>query len=235
MPPATPSGGVALSGLIPYRRVLIAAFGISGRHGLPPGGFFHGSVGLIPSSTPAPARAGSFTAAGGVEGYASLFGVEDQSRDVVMPGAFRAALRDRGAHQIRMLFQHDPSQPIGAWDDIREDARGLFVRGHIIEAAGRARDILALIRGGALDGLSIGFRARRAARDARTGQRRLYDIDLWEISIVTFPMLPGARVTAIKTCATAAFPLPGLGWRPPLPTGGATRGGVRGPFCPITS
>lgn len=148
----------------------------------------------------------ALTPANAFSGYASLFGVEDQGRDIVMPGAFRASLAQRGAANIRMLFQHDPAQPIGTWDEIREDARGLFVRGHFIEDAPNAREILALLRGGAVDGLSIGFRARRAQRDARTGQRRLYDIDLWEISVVTFPMLPGARVNAVKS-ATAAFPL----------------------------
>jgi HK97 family phage prohead protease len=143
-------------------------------------------------------------ARGAFEGYASLFGVEDQGRDVVMPGAFRASLDRRGTHDIRMLFQHDPAQPIGLWDDISEDARGLHVRGHLIEDVARARELLALMRAGALDGLSIGFRARRATRDARTGQRRLHEIDLWEISIVTFPMLPGARVNGVKGGATAA-------------------------------
>ena len=143
-------------------------------------------------------------AKGAFEGYASLFGVEDQSRDVVMPGAFRASLDRRGTHDIRMLFQHDPAQPIGLWDDIREDARGLHVRGRLIEEVARAAELLALMRAGALDGLSIGFRARRATRDARTGQRRLHEIDLWEISIVTFPMLPGARVNGVKTGAAAA-------------------------------
>lgn len=138
------------------------------------------------------------------EGYASLFGVEDQGRDVVMPGAFRASLDRRGAGDIRMLFQHDPAQPVGVWDDIREDARGLHVRGHLIEDVARAAELLALMRAGALDGLSIGFRARRATRDARTGRRLLHEIDLWEISIVTFPMLPGARVNGVKSGATAA-------------------------------
>ncbi len=140
-------------------------------------------------------------AKGAFEGYASLFGVEDQGRDVVMPGAFRASLDRRGTDDIRMLFQHDPAQPVGVWDDIREDARGLHVRGHLIEEVARAAEILALMRAGALDGLSIGFRARRATRDARTGQRRLHEIDLWEISIVTFPMLPGARVNGVKSGA----------------------------------
>ena len=136
---------------------------------------------------------------GAFEGYASLFGVEDQGRDVVLPGAFRASLARRGAHDIRMLFQHDPAQPVGIWDDIREDARGLHVRGRLIEEVARAAELMALMRAGALDGLSIGFRARKATRDARTGQRRLEEIDLWEISIVTFPMLPGARVDGVKS------------------------------------
>jgi len=143
-------------------------------------------------------------AKGAFEGYASLFGVEDQGRDVVMPGAFRASLDRRAAGEVRMLFQHDPAQPIGLWDDIREDARGFHVRGHLIEDVARAAELLALMRAGALDGLSIGFRARRATCDARTGQRRLHEIDLWEISIVTFPMLPGARVNGVKAGATAA-------------------------------
>lgn len=147
------------------------------------------------------------SAQGGVEGYASLFGVEDQGRDVVIPGAFRASLARRPAHAVRLLFQHDPAEPIGVWDEIREDARGLYVRGRLVEEVGRAREVLALIRAGALDGLSIGFHARKASRDARTGQRRLHEIDLWEISIVTFPMLPGARVNAMQTCATAACSL----------------------------
>jgi HK97 family phage prohead protease len=149
-------------------------------------------------------RAAQITPAGFVEGYASLFGVEDQGRDVVMAGAFRASLGRRPAAGVRLLFQHDPAEPIGVWDEIREDARGLYVRGHLIEEVVRAREVLALIRAGALDGLSIGFHTRRAVRDARTGQRRLYEIDLMEISIVTFPMLPGARVNAMKAGATAA-------------------------------
>jgi uncharacterized protein len=154
---------------------------------------------------------------GGVEGYASLFGVEDQGRDIVMPGAFRASLVRRPASDVRLLFQHDPAQPIGVWDEIGEDARGLYVRGRLIEEVARAREVLALVREGALDGLSIGFHARKASRDARTGQRRLYEIDLWEISIVTFPMLPGARVAAIKTGATASMSPPGR-MRSPFPS-----------------
>jgi hypothetical protein len=100
-----------------------------------------------------------------------------------------------------MLFQHDPAQPIGVWERITEDARGLHVRGRLIENVARAREILALLRCGAIDGLSIGFNTRKAVRDARTGQRRIYEIDLWEISIVTFPMLPSAKISAVKRAA----------------------------------
>lgn len=146
------------------------------------------------------------TAAGSFEGYASLFGAEDQGRDVVMRGAFRASLARAGAASVRMLFQHDPAQPIGVWEAIREDARGLYVRGRLTLDVARAGEILALMREGALDGLSIGFRTRKAVRDARSGLRRLYEIDLWEISIVTFPMLPDARISAVKAAYPSARP-----------------------------
>jgi len=135
---------------------------------------------------------------GRVEGYASLFGVPDYSGDVVIPGAFAASLRRRGPGDIRFLFQHDPAQPIGVWDEIREDKRGLYVCGRLIGGVMRAREIAALLRAGGLDGLSIGFRTVRADRDPRLRTRRVHEIDLWEISVVTFPMLPGAKVSRIK-------------------------------------
>lgn len=100
-----------------------------------------------------------------------------------------------------MLFQHDPAQPIGIWERLAEDSRGLHVRGRLIGEVARAREVLALLRSGAIDGLSIGFNTRKAVRDARTGQRRIYEIDLWEISIVTFPMLPSAKVSAVEYAA----------------------------------
>ena len=132
------------------------------------------------------------------EGYASLFDRQDLGRDVVAPGAFRDSLAKRGAAGIRMLFQHDPNQPIGAWSRLYEDARGLYARGRLTTEVARAREVLALMRAGAIDGLSIGFRAVKGARNARTGVRRLEQVDLWEISIVTFPMLPEARVASVK-------------------------------------
>ncbi len=131
-------------------------------------------------------------------GYASLFGRADLGRDMVMPGAFRASLAKRGAGGVKMLFQHDPNAPIGVWLDIREDGEGLLVKGRLTTDVARAREVLALMRAGALDGLSIGYRTVRGRTDAKTGVRHLHEVDLWEISVVTFPMLPEARVTGVK-------------------------------------
>jgi HK97 family phage prohead protease len=133
-----------------------------------------------------------------IEGYASLFGRVDQGRDMVMPGAFRESLRLRGARGVRMLFQHDAGQPIGVWDEIAEDARGLYAKGRLLTDVPKARDVLALIRAGAIDGLSIGFRTVSGRTDARTGVRRLDRVDLWEVSVVTFPMLGEARIASVK-------------------------------------
>ena len=135
---------------------------------------------------------------GSFAGYASLFGKVDLGKDAVERGAFANSLRTRGAAGIRMLFQHDPNEPIGRWTEIREDARGLFVRGRLASDVRRAREVLSLMRGGAFDGLSIGFRAVKARRDPATGVRRILEADLWEISVVTFPMLPEARIEAVK-------------------------------------
>ena len=141
----------------------------------------------------------SVDAEGTFEGYASLFNVEDLSRDVIAPGAFRDSIAKRGAGGIKLLFQHDPAEPIGVWLDVAEDARGLIVKGRLTLEVGRAREVLSLMKAGALEGLSIGFRTEKGVRDARSGVRTLKKIDLWEISVVTFPMQPGARVNAVKS------------------------------------
>jgi HK97 family phage prohead protease len=99
---------------------------------------------------------------------------------------------------VKLLFQHDPNEPIGVWLELTEDTRGLFARGRLMPEVSRAREVLSLMRAGALDGLSIGFRTVKGRTDAKTGVRRLDQIDLWEISVVTFPMLPEARVSAVK-------------------------------------
>ncbi|HXC56100.1 MAG TPA: HK97 family phage prohead protease [Rhizomicrobium sp.] len=131
------------------------------------------------------------------EGYASLFHVADGAGDIVAPGAFTRSLKKRPPARVRMLYQHFAHEPIGVWEEIREDSRGLVVRGRLAEGVERAAEVGALIAQGALDGLSIGFRAVQARRDARSGVRTLLEIDLWEISVVTFPLLAGSEVTGI--------------------------------------
>lgn len=132
-----------------------------------------------------------------VQGYASLFGVRDQGGDVVQKGAYAASLKALGAsgRRVKMLWQHDPAQPIGVWEDVREDATGLWVKGRILADVARGREAAALLAAGAIDGLSIGYRTLRAERDGK-GQRLLAELELWEVSLVTFPMLPEARVAA---------------------------------------
>ena len=138
-------------------------------------------------------------------GYASLFDVADAAGDVVLPGAFAASLRERGPEGVRMLFQHDPAEVVGTWIELSETPRGLLVRGRLNGRVQRGRELAALIEARALDGLSIGFRTVFARRDRATGLRRLHRIDLWEVSLVTFPMLKGARISALKARAEAFF------------------------------
>lgn len=152
-----------------------------------------------PSLRYLPFDSAGIAADGAFAGYASLFDVPDLTNDVIAPGAFAETLARRGARNIKLLFQHDAAQPIGVWKSLREDSRGLHAEGQLTLDNTKARDILALLRSGAIDGLSIGFRAVDATRVGKSGPRRLTRIDLWEISVVTFPMLPGARVTSVKT------------------------------------
>ena len=126
-----------------------------------------------------------------IEGYASLFGSVDQGGDVVQPGAYTASLS--AGRKVKMLWQHDPAEPIGIWDEVREDAKGLYVKGRLLEDVARAREAAALTKAGAIDGLSIGYRTVKASKDDR-GRRLLNEVELWEVSLVTFPMLPEARV-----------------------------------------
>ena len=126
-----------------------------------------------------------------IEGYASLFDAVDQGNDVVARGAYAASLAKRSG--VKMLWQHDPAQPIGIWDEIHEDDRGLWVKGRILTDVEKGREAAALIAAGAIDGLSIGYRTVKSTK-INHGQRLLTEVELWEVSLVTFPMLPEARV-----------------------------------------
>lgn len=141
---------------------------------------------------------GQLTAEGAtIAGYASVFGLRDRGGDIVAPGAYAASLarmKAAGA-RVRMLWQHDPAQPIGVWDEVREDGHGLWVKGRLLSEVARGREAAALLAAGAVEGLSIGYRTLRAEKDAGGG-RVLREIELWEVSLVTFPMLPQARIAA---------------------------------------
>lgn len=130
-----------------------------------------------------------------IEGYASIFNAADRNGDMIAPGAFRRAIAGAKAKGVRMLYQHAPQAPVGRWRNFEEDGRGLWVEGEIILSSPSARDVYELLAGGAIDGLSIGFQTVRAEKSGRG--RRILEADLWEVSIVTFPMAPGARVARV--------------------------------------
>lgn len=144
---------------------------------------------------------------GSIEGYASLFGEIDQGGDTVQPGAYTKSIATLAAtgRRVKMLWQHDPMHPIGVWDEIKEDARGLWVKGRILTEVEKGREALALVRQGAMDGLSIGYRTINSARGAK-GERLLKELDLWEVSIVTFPMQQSARIDGVKAAASDFSP-----------------------------
>ena len=165
---------------------------------------------------PSPLALAGIGGEGRFSGYASVFDRPDLGRDVIARGAFSRSLTERGSGGVRMLYQHDPAEVIGRWTVIREDGHGLYVEGQLTPGAPRAAEVYANLVNRAIDGLSIGFRAVRSRRDEKRGYRRILEADLWEISIVTFPMLPEARVGAVKRA-----PPPGIALsRTPLSTRG---------------
>jgi len=131
-----------------------------------------------------------------IEGYASVFGARDTGGDTVLPGAYTGALARMEARgdKVRMLWQHDPAQPIGIWDEVVEDGHGLRVAGRLLPEVARAREAFVLLQAGAVDGLSIGYRTLRAEA-VPGGGRKLIELELWEVSLVTFPMQAEARLS----------------------------------------
>jgi len=131
---------------------------------------------------------------GMIEGFGSVYNVRDLGGDVVLPGAFAGSLSS--GRKVKMLAQHDAWEPIGVWDDVAEEAAGLRVRGRILTETQKGRETYALLKAGAIDGLSIGF---RTVTDRWDGSTRLIEqAELWEVSVVTFPMNELARIDAVK-------------------------------------
>ena len=151
----------------------------------------------------APVRIENVSQTGRFSGYASIFGEVDMGNDVVAQGAFAKFLGKHNPSDIRMLFQHNPDEPVGIWEDIKEDSRGLYVTGVLSTATNRGRELIDLMRQGAIDGLSIGFKTVRSRQNKNSKIRTILEADLWEISIVTFPMQTNARVEAIKHIDTS--------------------------------
>ena len=131
-------------------------------------------------------------------GYAATFNNEDLGRDVILPGAFEKSLQRRPAAKVKMLRGHDPEEPIGIWLDLAEDKKGLRATGQLILDTTKGRETHALMKAGALDGMSIGFRTLKDRYDRTKGVRYLEEVDVPEISIVTFPMNPRATVANVK-------------------------------------
>jgi HK97 family phage prohead protease len=142
---------------------------------------------------------------GSVEGYGSVFGVKDSYDDVIAKGAFSASLRAHKAAGTMpaMLWQHDAGEPCGVWTDVDEDDKGLVIKGKLALDTTRGKEAYALMKMGALNGLSIGFVSKQWQYDRETEVRTLTEIDLWEVSLVTFPANAKARVTSVKSADVA--------------------------------
>jgi hypothetical protein len=133
-------------------------------------------------------------------GYAAVFDRPDRGGDVVRPGAFARALK-RGAGAVPLLWQHEAGKPIGRIEHLSEDMRGLRVIASL-SASANGREAAGLLGEGVVTGLSFGYRVREAKGAAATGEgaglRELIDLDLVEVSLVTLPMQPKARVHSIE-------------------------------------
>jgi uncharacterized protein len=137
--------------------------------------------------------------AGVFEGYGSNFDVLDQGGDIVVRGAYARTLGERGVKGIKLLYQHNECEPVGVWEEMREDDIGLYCKGRLlVDDVAKAREVYALMKVGAIDGLSIGYRVVNSARDTTQGARLLQEIDLREVSIVTFPMNQQSLITSVK-------------------------------------
>jgi len=133
-------------------------------------------------------------------GYGSIFGNKDLGNDIVLEGAFARSIGKKGAKSVKFLYQHKQDEPIGVFDELKEDEKGLKVKGRLAMGTQRGREVYELMKMGAIDGLSIGYRVDEKGYDydKRRRRRMLKSVDLMEISAVTFPMNPRARVDSVK-------------------------------------
>lgn len=137
---------------------------------------------------------------GTFEGYGSVFGNKDLGNDVIERGAFLKSLKRRKPQNVKLLYQHKSDMPIGVFDEIKEDDHGLVVKGRLALKTQAGAEAYELLKMGALDGLSIGFRVnpKEVSYDKRGNRRIIKEVDLMEVSLVTFPMNPQATVRSVK-------------------------------------
>lgn len=139
------------------------------------------------------------------EGYGSVFNIEDSYKDVVVPGAFKKSLSKWEQKGMRpaLLWQHDSRQPIGVYEEMKEDGHGLFVVGRLLkDEVQKAAEAHALLKAKAISGLSIGYCTIVDEYNRETGVNVLKEVDIWETSLVTFPANDAARVTEVKSITT---------------------------------
>lgn len=136
---------------------------------------------------------------GTFEGYGSVFGNVDSYGEKVMPGAFVESLsrHKREGSNVLMLWNHDSQQPIGVWEDLAEDAKGLWGKGRFLLDIQKAREVYTLAKNRAIGGLSIGYRETDTDQDGQV--RLLKKLELYEISPVTFPANRRARIENVKS------------------------------------
>lgn len=137
---------------------------------------------------------------GEIEGYVSVFGVRDSYNEVVMPGAFADSLakhRREGTKPL-MLWQHRTDEPIGVWNELSDDGKGLNGKGQLLKGVRRADEALIMLKAGAIQGMSIGYREIDVEPAEGGGPRKLIKLDLLEASIVSFPANRRARVDSVK-------------------------------------
>lgn len=140
----------------------------------------------------------NLTDEGEFEGYAAKFGEQDSYGDTIVGGAFKKTLREKRPNQIKMLWQHWTDEPIGVWTEFKEDNQGLYARGRLLTVVQKGKEAYELIKAGAVEGLSIGYRSVKSIYDDKTGFRDLLEVELFEVSIVSFPAIATAGVTGIK-------------------------------------
>ncbi len=135
------------------------------------------------------------------EGHAAIFDLEDRGGEVIRPGAFKRSIHGNESKKkkVKMLRQHDQNNIIGVWEELREDSKGLFVRGRLLlDVIPKARETHALLKEEALDGLSIGFLPTKATFNRETEVNEIEDLELFEISLVAIPRQSEATVTSVR-------------------------------------